>query len=591
MANMRPRVTKRERKLHLSYELPHRIHDAQIYPITAPNGSTLIIYGHSQGLRLLWRGGRRRRDGSTTARTNGARQDQLMVLDDDDTPDAEFEDEEEELDQDCPYASITQELDLSMEWDVLRVAVPSLNSSALTPPLLRKNALVTIALSNGTVMLLQIPLNPPAERAKDQARMQIYDTRNELAGKGPVPSNVAVKFFPVDSHASTGLKRQQEGVEGHLLIASAFRALNIWTMSVMAHELAGEEQSMFQRFQTVPLSSPSTCLSFHPSVRSAQVLLVDISGAARIYDPHALKTAPKRPGSSDSQLEAPKATGAPGKWITTYLTGFHSEQDVAPGLARRKKILDAKWVNSGKGVLALMDDGQWGVWDVLGTLRSENHIQGFVLEGYLSSSPVGDAVESNKPKKGLSNLAPMTPNTRKAKSQELFTGAPKVAGVASRGGISVSSTTPRTGQTDESVVMWYNTDVYSIASMQQFWQRSTSSGGSVGSMHAPAMAHLTDIDLISENITSVSQFRSQFSSAGIGHMNTRRDLLISGEHRALILQNLRPPTPARGLFSLVERPASRDVAMSDSSLGQGLDGINAVLDSMNTTSRRVGFAQ
>lgn len=574
-----------------SYELPHRIHDAHIYPVTAPNGSTLVLYGHSQGLRLLWRGGRKRKDASDLA--NGASPDQVMVLDGNEEEN-EFEADEEELDPDCPYPSIMQELNLDIQQEVLHVAVPSLHSSSLTPPLLRTTALVAIAQSDGGVRLLQIPLAPPADIDKAAVAHQIARSKLGLASDGPIPSDLAMKFYPVDNQAQTGLRRQQEGVEGHLLVAAASRKLKIWIMSVTADTLAGEEEGMFEQAQSVPLSSPATHLAFHPSTRFAQLLLVDVSGSSRIYDPYAQKTLSTRPGSSDSQLQAPRATGSPGKWIMTYHAGFPStkEQDAPPALARRKKILDAKWVLGGKCILALMEDGQWGIWDLTGGLRDSKRGEDFVLDGYLSSA--SHVVDTTKSKKGLSGLAPMTPNTRKAKSEELFGSASKASGVAPGGGISVSSTAPRTGQTDESIVMWFNADVYTITSMQQFWQRSTSNGGGFGSLYAPGLAHITDIDLISENITSISQFRSQSSSAGIGHMNTQRDLLVTGEHRAVILQNLRPATPSRGLFQqqLAERPASRDTAMVDTGFGSDLDGINAVLDSMNSAnaSRKVGFA-
>ena len=56
---MEPRIVKRERKLQLAYDLPHRIHCARIYPAQCANGSTLVLYGHDQGIRVLYRGGRR----------------------------------------------------------------------------------------------------------------------------------------------------------------------------------------------------------------------------------------------------------------------------------------------------------------------------------------------------------------------------------------------------------------------------------------------------------------------------------------------------------------------------------------------------
>jgi hypothetical protein len=142
--------------------------------------------------------------------------------------------------------------------------------------------------------------------------------------------------------------------------------------------------------------------------------------------------------------------------------------------------------------------------------------------------------------------------------------------------------------------MWYGNELYSITSMQTFWQRSTNNKGSFGSLYSPGISHITDIRLFHENITSVAHFSAQLSSAGIGQMNTQRDLLISAEHRFIILQALRPPTPSRQLFQQVaDRPVSRDQHMLDAG-NLDIDGMDRLLDNMagggNRSPRKVGFA-
>src|ERR1700716_3755192 len=99
-----------------SYETPHRIHDVVIYPFPSPNGSSIIIYGHDNGVRIIWRGGKRFKQPSTSedkSKTNGANNNDVMIIDsDDERPGShaplfedklEFEDDHEEIDPSMPY--------------------------------------------------------------------------------------------------------------------------------------------------------------------------------------------------------------------------------------------------------------------------------------------------------------------------------------------------------------------------------------------------------------------------------------------------------------------------------------------------------
>ncbi|EME40316.1 hypothetical protein DOTSEDRAFT_91513 [Dothistroma septosporum NZE10] len=596
----RPKVTKRERKLQISYQLEHRVNSAQIYPLTTPTGSTLVIYGHQNGFRLLWRGGRRPRD-QVTRHTNGG--DETIVLDKDDDVQQhnsrqlveDFEDEEEELDPDCPYPSIVQDLDYILGTTVVRIAVPALSNSAITPNILRSQAVFVVAAADGRTLLLHVPLLPPRDdQQKEELATRIELSTIELTPTaGRMPMDVAIKFLQIDNQPLIAPKRHPEGIEGHLLVASASRTLNIWSIPVAAEAVVADDAQLLRR---APISSPLARLSFHPSTRSAQVLLAEIAGSARIYDPYASNTQQRRPTSRDSTIEPPTSTAEPGRWVMAFHAPYRPGKDSADfsqTLAHRKKILDAKWILSGKGILALLEDGQWGIWESAGSKKAGRGVEDFAVEGFIGPTASHESVEPSRPLKSLSKLAPMTPNSRKAKAEQLFTGAAKVSGTAARGGVSVSPISSYAGQSDESIAMWYNSDVYSITSIQQFWQRSTSSGGSMGSLYSPGLVHLTDIDTSNENITSISHFANKSSSAGIGQMNTQRDLLISAEYQAIIQQTTRPPTPARQLFQAAERTTNRDQQMLDAG-NLDLDGMDRMLDNITSgiapVARKVGFA-
>lgn len=517
----------------------------------------------------------------------------MIVIDDSDDDankedEDEWEAEEEELDPDCPCPQVIQDLDIVVGrdasrpdgWAVLRLEVPSLHQSASTPTLLKKMAVVAISCANGTVQILQIPLAPPSEATKTKVADAVQRSSIELAARGsPIPASLAIKMLPADETRPRTQAVPLQSLDDQVLIASASRTLSLWALSIKANNLVCSENPLLRK---LPLCSPANNLNFHPSSRLAHLLLTDASGAARIYDVH--------------KSRSPTQTG---DWIMAYHTSHYIPKDTPDldsSLTRRKKILGAEWILGGKGVMVLLEDGEWGVWDV-SSLQPGKCVEDFALRGFLGNSSSTEHAEPNKNKRGVSKLAPMTPNTRKTKAEQLFTGAVRAPGVAPSGGIAVHSNNPRTGQADESVAIWYGSEIYAITSTQAFWQRSTNSSGGFGSLHAPGLAHITDISLSNENITSISQFAVK-GSAGLGQMNTQRDLLVAAEHRAIVLQTQRPDKPARNLFQqqIDERPvdAARDQHMLDAG-ALDVNGLDRMLASMAAetapaATRKVGFA-
>ena len=110
----------------MRYELSHRIHDTKVYPVKAPNGSTIILYGHETGVGILWRGGRPLKQVASPKqapkpppKVNGtSNNDVVMIIDSDDDepaqaapqllPQAEFEGEEQKMSQ--TYSSASSKL-------------------------------------------------------------------------------------------------------------------------------------------------------------------------------------------------------------------------------------------------------------------------------------------------------------------------------------------------------------------------------------------------------------------------------------------------------------------------------------------------
>ena len=288
-----------------SYNLPHRIHTAHIYPVTAPNGSTLIIYGHERGLRVLWRGGRRRK-AAQAAYSNGTQPETIdLISDDEETTtkeqekpkDDQFEAAEEEQDEDCPFPGVIQDLDIEFgdkekPKGALRVAVPTINPKAVPVKLLKTTAIVAVACTNGEVAVLSIPLSPPTDDEIEQLITEIAESTIQLQKTGPIPADLAIKYLPSEQQPLS--TRREEDVDGHLLIASVSRALHVWSVAVEGDIILAIAKDKLLRRAALPAAG--TRVSFHPSSRHAQLLVTDVSGAARIYDPHGTPPPRTRPG-------------------------------------------------------------------------------------------------------------------------------------------------------------------------------------------------------------------------------------------------------------------------------------------------------
>ncbi|GAB7361314.1 hypothetical protein MBLNU230_g1371t1 [Neophaeotheca triangularis] len=595
-----PRVTKRAKKAHLSYELPHRIHCSCICPRTAPNGSTVIVYGHERGVRMVWRGGRPRKHQPSAPAPPASKppnNDMIVISDDEDEQpqppphkaEIEYESKEDLQDPNGSWPCIIEDLDVDLGLDILHLATPDVPQKSSS--FLQKTAIVAATDSEGVLRLINLPLSPPLAQEKRARVEQILKTSIELSAGRSIPRSVDVKLLEkTEGYLGPAWSKAQGGpAEVDLLVATVSENVNIWRFPVSWEDVARPRAPMTK---SLHLPKPAVTVSFHPSTSEARILVAEASGTVRVYDPFA------NSGSEEMEIEERQPTAKLGGWLMAYHTSFQSAGDTCsshPALAKRKKTLDAKWVLGGRAILALLEDGEWGIWDPSSAMQSGKNPEEFTLHGFLGSSSAPETTIS-KPK-SVSKLAPMTPNTRKAKAENLFTGPTKVPGVASQGGISVVSSTPRGRQHDEAVVIHYNNTVYSVTSLQSFYQRSTSSSGGVGSLYSPGLTHLSDVNLSNENITSVDQFDARSTSSGLGQMNTQRDLLISGEHRFVVLQNLEQASQGQGLFARAteEAPSMRDQKMLEAGT-LDLGGMDRMLSGMangtggGNASRRVGFA-
>ncbi|KAL9078100.1 MAG: hypothetical protein Q9157_002983 [Trypethelium eluteriae] len=194
-SNSQPRVSQKQGKLYASYDLPHRLTCAKVYPVSAPNGSHIILYGYRSGIRILWRGGKPLKKSSgphlqhKTApppKVNGASQGVIVIDSDDEEPqqstkkhrpeieEAEFEHVEEEYDPSHPSPPIVQSYDIMLGPEVIDITLPPIPPSSQShfpehlPKFFSKKILVAAICSDFSVQLVSVPLIPPSHSAKAQ---------------------------------------------------------------------------------------------------------------------------------------------------------------------------------------------------------------------------------------------------------------------------------------------------------------------------------------------------------------------------------------------------------------------------------------
>lgn len=574
-----------------------------------------------------------------------------MIIDSDDdepakpppaqaVPAAEFEDEEEELDPDQPYPSIVQQIRLSFNTEVLHIAVPqvpaasALRSADTTPAIFSKKLVFTAVCADSTIRIVTLPLSPPPHSAKEQplnASSQYGEEVIKFHGHHSIVRGVTMTWtsrgepssgrdddddmdVDLDTTGNAGAtparrrrtqrsrSRSQPGKAAafDILIATHSAEVGglfkIWRFGLTETSVNGAHPIV--PYKTVTLRKPASSIAFntaqYPKRRHSHLLITDITGTARVYDPFA-PASRKRSASGQTEL---------GGFINMFKATFESMRGdslTPPILATRKAILDAAWASDGRHIVALLADGEWGVWDcdqsgpTPPTDPAAFSVRGFVGTAEKDTSSSGP---SSPKRGGRSSLAPMTPNTRRRKEDTLFHGGSTGIAVPTRGGVSVASSTSSNGTVSEdSVVIWYGSEIYRIADLAKFWTRNASASRGQ-SLPGPGLAQIHDIPLLGESITSITQFDT---TAAASRMAIGRDLLIAAEHRLIISASTNQPEE-RDLFAPTpaEEEASRYADQALLTRGElDIGGMDRLLEKMESTGntgltmgnpRRVLFA-
>ncbi|EFE37677.1 conserved hypothetical protein [Trichophyton verrucosum HKI 0517] len=569
-----------------SYQFPHRVYDSKVYPIQSPNGSTVIIYGHDFGIRILWRGGKnfkkqkaQQDDAEAKAPVNGVdNNDSIMIIDSDDEEPAptpqpeialpEFEDDEEEIDPSRPFENIIQYLDVKLDTKVLGIAVPSILPGAARflssiSPILSNMIVVTAVCSDSSVRIVAVPLIPPPPGTVDA---EFWKPQIISLGEGSVQG-------PPATAAITSTRQTPTDEDGNRRSQSRGRAMQDtppsvgnWEILVAIHtsDLSGKlsiyripfngemAQGKLYSLSTEPqlpirqqfLKSPASSISFspcqYPSERHSQLLLSFTNGSVKVYSclstPQVSNLDRKRSGTN---AETGDATG---RWLVTLYTDF----DQVPGeVPRRKGIVDAKWALGGKGVFVLLSNGEWGVWDIDSSQgdnahqgRSTSSLSSFAIAGRVGPSErtVRSQGHADTSESKLVQFAPLTPSTRRIREEALFKGVPNSATQhATRGSICIIPSNQTWDQpADESVLLWHGTRNAYIPSLAGL-RRNYGKQGLFGNNQAgPKPTLIEHINLLGE-VQKGIRFLSLPTPANQFNLTPIPTILITAERRLIIL--------------------------------------------------------
>ncbi|KAJ9191753.1 hypothetical protein DTO166G4_686 [Paecilomyces variotii] len=599
----KPLVRQTDGRLQLSYQLPHRVYSAKAYPTLSPNGSSIIIYGYENGLKVIWRGGKHFKpiqDASSTEqdkKTDGpAKDDAVMIIDSDEeeTPEpprdesskVAFEETEAEIDPSRPFKEILRHVDIPLGSAVLSLAVPRcLPEGARSPldplpPVLSKRIVVAATCADMSTRIITLPLVPPHVSNADPSTwgLQILSISG-LSSHQEIPRGVALTFTCQEdgesqsdgsaSNPRTSSRRESESGSGgrwDLLLAThsaeASGTLLVYRIPVIEQSNQTEKDYLLSESHLHPvqrryLPAPARSISFnpspYPSQRHANLLISLDNGSVKIYS--YLAASSTSPGGRRGSHDDLDFTDPEGRWLMTLYPGFEPS---STGFTSRKTILDAQWVLRGRAVMVLLANGEWGVWDIEGAgpgsqqgpLRYQSSVQGvtggsltlFAVSGRVVATPEGNkSPASHSVSEQRSKFAPMTPSTKRLREDTLFKGSSSPSQPSLYGGISVIQTSPsRDTAPDESILIQHGNNSAIIPNLLALWRNHVKTTGTFDSLERCKMTPVSGVNLLGEKLNSVDHLPTSHSARETGRREF--DILMAAEHQIIIVaQELKEP--------------------------------------------------
>ena len=603
----------------------------------------------------------------------------LLDSDEEDAPEdcvpsmTDFHAEQEASDSCQPYDKIIQHIDVHCGTGVRHIATPHVpthirdSAPGAFPPILLSNIVVAATCNDNSIRLVTLPLLPPlpsvdgrSYKALQMVTIAGMNTHHE------VPSSIAITHSalssssdgrrdssksrsrssnPVNEEEDAATASHQQGRSWCFLLVSISPAAGglllthqIPVLSDTHLSTSPDDLSPLQRYY---LGFP--CLSsnvvFNPSAFPADrhtMVLVSATdaGCVKVYQVSSesrsnisrgrRNSAATMDSASSSLRTSSRGSALNGRFLIALYSGFIRSSS-STSLQRRKRILDVAWAASGQAIIALLEDGEWGVWDLEGAgpasgaanlLRGQSNmsgIQGGALTRFAFRSQITAAAEAQSKTQMTEiqettdeKLAPMTPHTRKVRSEGLFKGDRPSRGLErdcaqpTTGHICITEHAPPTTSTlsspEESLVIAHCSQIIFVPSLQALWRAETSSTGTFDSLAAIRPSQFPGLGLGGERLIGIAELPRSSptkSKPGFGPRSSDSpDLLVIVDHRMILfvagqvesVSTVGPETRFSLRLGKTQEPAPgklRDQAL----LHQGeldLEGMGRVLDGMGS---------
>ncbi|KAE8144525.1 hypothetical protein BDV25DRAFT_91634 [Aspergillus avenaceus] len=643
----RPLARPRDHGLQLSYQLPHRVYTAKGYPILSPNGSSIIIYGYENGLKVIWRGGRQFAAKQSSPKdkpqekASQGNDDAVMIIDSDDESPAEthkddessyeFDPEEPEIDPIFPFEDVLRQIDIPLGTRVLKVAVPRIlpeiarSSLDPFPPLLKQTMVISAICADFSTRIVTLPLTPPHP---SQHELSPWVRTLSISGgvsHQEVPRGVSITFTYQE------VRQQEEQNKGRSRSASQPNGVGRWDLLVATHSAESAGLLLIHRIPVVEetrgnepayrlgdgidskrryLPTPAQNITFnpssYPSPRHSTLLVSFYSGCVKVYSCFSTKPskASRRSSGPKSDFETSETEG---KWLISLYPGFEQSPS---GLPRRKRVVHAEWVLGGRAVMVLMADGEWGVWDIEGAgpgttkgpLQRQSSVQGVTggsLTAFSVSGRILTPLSGNRPEVGGTiaeqrpRFAPLTPHSKRVREDTLLKGATVTPTAPSLcGEISVYQTNSyRDPLPDESVLLRHGSQSAVIPSLLSLWRNAVKATGTFDSSNRCRVSAIQDIALMGEHLNGLGHLPAAFRQTRQAE-SAVFDTLLTTEHRIILLapRLAEPENLPRTLGPVNETPTAEDDQLMLRRGELDVEGMDRLLNGManGNQSLRIG---
>lgn len=591
--------------LTISYTLPFHASDANVYPLLSPDGASIVVYGHEEGLSLfkIYAQG-------AEVQPFSSRNDQNVVVDNN----------KDESSHNRP--KLSKWLDIELESPVQHIAFPpisahSTNNGSHVPDSLASNLTIAASCEDLSIVLISVAFAAEQDKDNDPESRTHVKTTYISRGGGHQEAISAItitwtadSFQQLDKDLGSRSKGRGNGSDDAsltFLVASASTTgsglLIVCEIPFEAHFANKPDVYTIILRQLVRLPLLGSTLAFnssvYPSSSHLSLLLTSPAyGIVKIYDLArcGVLLTKRREGS---EISTDPDDTLPITSIDTSLTLHAAHTNAAQ--SRRKAILDASWTSSGQAILALLEDGEWGLWYIHlpDSMMSSSYGGGQLtsLGQLAATSPVKRASKT----KMSGSLAPMTPHTRKTRSADLFgqtshLPSNSLASSIKTGRITLCSSPRWNTAPDDTFVLSYDGIHHYLPSLQALRQSLSEEGraprAGIGRLQVLPEVRLGGGQRL--GTCTIHGLSGAKSSGFLGTLGQTPNLAVLTDTRLIIFT--KPEAQAKGAPS-IRNLVFRNIGESKRTISQpsnqtlDVEGIDKILDSMEDDEVSTGFGK